>query len=41
MQKDTGARWDITVDGVPRSFHDRKEKAIESAKIPQEHASYR
>ena len=31
MQKDTGARWEITVDGVPRSYRDRKEMAIEGA----------
>jgi hypothetical protein len=28
MNKDTGARWEITVDGVPRSYRDRKEMAV-------------
>jgi len=31
MKKDTGARWEITIDGVPRSYRDRKEMAIEGA----------
>jgi hypothetical protein len=31
MQKDTGARREITVDGVPRSYRDRKDIAIEGA----------
>jgi hypothetical protein len=30
MKKDTGARWEITIDGVPRSFRDRKEMARDS-----------
>ena len=31
LKKDTGARWEITVDGVSRSYRDRKEMAIEGA----------
>jgi hypothetical protein len=31
MKKDTGARWEITIEGVPRSYRDRKEMAIEGA----------
>jgi hypothetical protein len=29
LKKDTGARWEITIDGVPRGYRDRKEMAIE------------
>jgi hypothetical protein len=29
----TGAHWEITVDGVPRSARDRKEMAIEGAEF--------
>jgi hypothetical protein len=31
MKKDTGARWEITIDCVPRGYRDRKEMAIEGA----------
>jgi hypothetical protein len=31
MKKETGARWEITVDGVPRSYRDRREMAVEGA----------
>ena len=31
MKKDTGARWEINIDGVPRSYRDRKVVAIEGA----------
>jgi len=30
-KKNSGARWEITVDGVPRSYRDRKDMAIEGA----------
>ena len=31
MPKNTGARWEITVDGKPRSYRVDKQIAIESA----------
>jgi hypothetical protein len=31
MKKHTGPRWEITVDGRPRSYRDRRQIAIESA----------
>jgi len=41
MTKSTGARYEITVDGVPRSCRDTKEIAVASAqqlKIRSPHA---
>jgi hypothetical protein len=32
-KKNTGARWEIAVDGTPRSYRDRKEIAIASAEF--------
>lgn len=31
MKKQTGARWEITVDGKPRSYDRNKQLAIEGA----------
>jgi hypothetical protein len=33
MKKNTGARWEIAIDGVARSYRDRKEMAIEGAQL--------
>jgi hypothetical protein len=33
MKKNTGARWEITIDGGPRSYRDVKEMAIEGAEF--------
>jgi hypothetical protein len=33
MKKNTGARWEITVDGTARSFRDDKRLAIEGAEF--------
>jgi hypothetical protein len=33
MKKNTGSRWEITVDGKPRTYRDVKQVAIESAKF--------
>jgi len=32
MRKNTGARWEITIDGTTRTYRDIKELAIEGAK---------
>ena len=31
MKKNTGARWEITVDGKPRTYDHKKELAIQAA----------
>jgi hypothetical protein len=31
MKKNTGARWEITVDGKPRTYDHKRELAIEAA----------
>jgi hypothetical protein len=31
MKKNTGARWEITIDGTPRSYRDDKRLAIKGA----------
>jgi hypothetical protein len=31
MKKNTGARWEITVDGKPRTYDHKRELAIEGA----------
>jgi hypothetical protein len=31
MEKNTGARWQITVDGRPRTYDHKRELAIEAA----------
>jgi hypothetical protein len=36
MKKDTGARWEITIDGKPRSWRDDKAIAIGSAEYAKE-----
>jgi hypothetical protein len=33
MKKQTGARWEITVDGKPRSYDHNKQLAIEGRNI--------
>jgi hypothetical protein len=34
MEKNTGARWEIAIDGVPRSYRDRKEMTIDGIEPP-------
>jgi hypothetical protein len=36
MKKDTGARWEITIDGKSRSYRDDKAIAIGSAEYAKE-----
>jgi predicted Rdx family selenoprotein len=31
MKKQTGSRWEITVDGKPRTYDHKRELAIEAA----------
>jgi FlaG/FlaF family flagellin (archaellin) len=33
MKKNTGSRWEITVDGKPRGYRDVKQVAIASAEF--------
>ena len=33
MKKNKGARWEIIVDGKPRSYRDCKETALEGARL--------
>jgi hypothetical protein len=33
MKQNTGARWEIAVDGVPRSYRDDRRLAIEGAEF--------
>jgi hypothetical protein len=32
MKKNTGARWEITIDGKPRTYDHKRELAIEAAR---------
>jgi hypothetical protein len=36
MKQDTGARWEITIDGKPRSYRDDKAIAIGSAEYAKQ-----
>ncbi len=41
MKKNTGSRWEITVDGKPRTYDHKRELAIEAAqylKLKNPHA---
>ena len=33
MKTNTGAQYEISIDGVPRTYRDRKDLALESAKF--------